>query len=140
FLVLILVGAIAPMARAAEPTKAEVALARQFFDAATAAENEGRWREALEQLNKAVAIKETAGLRYHLGFVKENLGLLADALVEYQRASSLAQTGGASAEVERLIVPKLSEIRRRVPTLTVHVPADVKNAQLRIDHAPVPSE
>src|SRR5258708_2305057 len=35
--------------------------------------------------------RETAGLRYHLGFVKENLGLLMKALLEYQRAEALVE-------------------------------------------------
>jgi len=124
----------------AEPSKADVAVARQYFDAAAAAESQGRWRDALDQLSKAVAIKETAGLRYHLGFAKENLGLIADALLEYQRASALVRSSATSEQVERLIVPKLAEMRRRVPTLTVTVPVDVKDAQLRIDGAAVKSE
>jgi hypothetical protein len=125
----------APPAFAGEPTKAEIAVARQYFDAATAAENQGRWRDAIDQLNRAVAIKETPGLRYHLGFAKENLGLLAEALREYQRAAALMHSGMTSEEAQRFVVPKLDEMRRRVPTLTVTVPADVKTAQLQIDGA-----
>jgi hypothetical protein len=138
--VFLLAGTFAAPARAAEPTKAEIAVARQYFDAAAAAENQGRWRDAIDQLGKAVAIKETAGLRYHLGFAKENLGLLVDAMLEYQRASGLIHSGMTTEEVERFIVPKLEEMRKRVPTLTVTLPPDVKGAQLQIDGAPVKSE
>src|SRR5262245_13115898 len=73
----------------AEPTKTEVAVARQYFEQANAAERENRWADAIEDLNRAVAIKETAGLRYHLGFAKENMGMLVDAMLEYQRAAGL---------------------------------------------------
>src|SRR5262245_16341114 len=110
-LALLLAGTIAsaaPVARA-EPTQAQIAVARQHFDRATVAENEGRWRDAMDHLNKAIAIKETAGLRYHLGFAKENLGMLVDAMVEYQRASGLIHSGMTSEEVERFVVPKLEE-------------------------------
>lgn len=124
----------------AEPTKAEIAVARQYFDAAAAAENQGRWRDAIDQLTKAIAIKETAGLRYHLGFAKENLGLLVDAMLEYQRASGLVHSGMTTEEVERFIVPKLEEMKKRVPTLTVTVPPDVKDAHLQIDGAAVKPE
>jgi hypothetical protein len=137
---LLLAGTIAPAARAAEPTKAEIAVARQYFDAATTAENQGRWRDAMDNLNKAIAIKETAGLRYHLGFAKENLGMLVEAMLEYQRASGLIRSGMTTEEVERFIVPKLDEMRKRVPTLTVTLPPDVKDAQLRIDGSSVKAE
>jgi hypothetical protein len=136
----LLAGTFAAPARAAEPTDAEIAVARQYFDAAAAAENQGRWRDAIDQLTKALAIKETAGLRYHLGFAKENLGLLVDALFEYQRASGLVHSGMTTEEVERFIVPKLEEMKKRVPTLTVTLPPDTKGAQLQIDGASVRPE
>jgi hypothetical protein len=136
----LLAGTFALPARAAEPTKAEIAVARQYFDAATAAENQGRWRDAIDQLTKAIAIKETAGLRYHLGFAKENLGLLVDALLEYQRASGLIHSGMTTEEVDRFVVPKLEEMRKRVPTLTVTLPPDVTGAKLQIDGAAVKPE
>jgi hypothetical protein len=140
WIALLLGSTISGRAHAAEPTKAEIAVARQYFDAATAAENQGRWRDAIDQLTKAIAIKETAGLRYHLGFAKENLGMLVDAMLEYQRASGLVHSGMTSEEVERFIVPKLEEMRKRVPTLTVTLPPDVKSAQLQIDGTTVKPE
>jgi hypothetical protein len=133
-------GALAAPARAAEPTKAEIAVARQYFDAASAAENQGRWRDAIDQLDKAIAIKETAGLRYHLGFAKENLGMLVDAMLEYQRASGLVHSDTTSVDVERFIVPKLEEMRRRVPTLTVTLPPGAKGAHFQVDGAAVKPE
>jgi hypothetical protein len=137
---LLLAGTFAAPARAAEPTKAEIAVARQYFEAASLAESQGRWRDAIDQLNKAIAIKETAGLRYHLGFAKENLGLLVEALLEYQRASGLIHSGMTTEEVERFVVPKLEEMKKRVPSLTVTVPPDAKGAQLQIDGTAVKPE
>jgi hypothetical protein len=136
----LIAGTLAAPVLAAEPTKAEIAVARQYFDAATAAENQGRWRDAIDQLNKAIAIKETAGLRYHLGFAKENLGMLVEAMLEYQRASGLIHSGVTSEEVERFIVPKLEEMRKRVPTLTVTLPLDAKGVELQVDGAAVKPE
>ena len=133
-------GALSAPARAAEPTKAEIAVARQYFDAATAAENQGRWRDAIDQLDKAIAIKETAGLRYHLGFAKENLGMLVDAMLEYRRASGLIHSDTTSVDVERFIVPKLEEMRKRVPTLRVTLPPGTTGAHLQVDGAAVKPE
>src|SRR6266542_2568611 len=132
--------AIVSAANAAEPTKTEIAVARGFFDQAVAAEHEGRWREAAENLEKAIAIKETAGLRYHLGFAKENQGLLVEAMIEYERAAGLVRSGVSTEDVERFLAPKLAEVRKRVPRLTVQIPPDVKDAELRIDGVPVKRE
>lgn len=132
--------AIPCAAGAAEPTKTEIAVARAHFDDAVRAENEGRWRDAVEHLEKAITIKETAGLRYHLGFAKENIGSLVDAMLEYQRAAGLIHSGVTTEEIERFIAPKLEEMKKRVPRLTVQVPPDVNDAELRIDGVPVKRE
>jgi hypothetical protein len=118
---------------AGEPTKPEIAVARRYFELATKAESERRWRDAADLLDKAIAIKETAGLRYHLGFVKENLGQLVEALLEYQRASGLIHSGVTTEDIERFVGPKLQEMQRRVPTLTIQVPPDIVNPTLAID-------
>jgi hypothetical protein len=132
--------ALPSRARGAEPTKTEIAVARGHFDDAVRAENEGRWRDAVDHLEKAIAIKETAGLRYHLGFAKENMGSLVDAMIEYQRAAGLVHSGVTAEEIERFIVPKLDEIKKRVPRLTVQIPPDIRDAELRIDGVPVKRE
>ncbi len=138
--VYLLVSCAASVAHATEPTNTEIAVARSHFDRAVAAENEGRWRDAIEDLNKAIAIKETAGLRYHLGFAKENLGLLVEAMLEYERAAGLIRSGVTTEEIQRFLTPKLEEVRKRVPRLTVQIPPDVKDAELRIDGTPVKRE
>jgi len=125
---------------AAQPTKPEIAVARRYFELATQAESERRWRDAVAMLEKAISIKETAGLRYHLGFAKENLGLLVEALLEYQRASGLIHSGMTTEDIERFLGPKLEEMQKRVPTLTVQVPPDIVNPTLAIDGTVVKRE
>ncbi len=130
---LVLACSQAAPAFAAEPTKAEIAVARRYFDLATKAESERRWRDAADLLDKAISIKETAGLRYHLGFARENLGQLVEALLEYQRASGLIHSGITTEDIERFVGPKLQEMQKRVPTLTVQVPPDILNPTFAID-------
>src|SRR5713101_1246225 len=116
----------------AEPTITEIAVARRYFEQATIAENEHLWQDAVTDLKRALASKETAGPRYHLGFAEENLGLLVDAMLESQRAKGLVRSGVTSEDVERFIAPKLEEMQKRVPTLLVRSPPDVSNAELQI--------
>src|SRR5262245_66621960 len=61
-------------------------------------------------------------------------------MLEYQRASGLIHSGMTTEEVKRFVVPKLEEMKKRVPTLIVTVPPDVKGAQLQIDGAAVKPE
>jgi hypothetical protein len=120
-----------------DPTQAEIAVARRHFEAAVSFEGEGQWQQAIRELEVAISIKETPGLRFHLGLCKERLGRLADAQLEYERTSGIIKAGITAEDVERLLAPKLEDIRRRVPTLTVQLPPDVKEADLQIDGVPV---
>ncbi len=121
----------------AAPTAQEIAVARYHFDIATVAEKEGRWEDAINELGKAIAIKETAGLRYHLGVAKEKLGQLVEAMLEFERAAGLIRSGVTNEEIQRFIEPKLKEIHKRVPRLTVRVAQNVKDVSLQIDGASV---
>ena len=50
------------------------------------------WREAVAKLKRAVALKETPGLRYHLAFAEEQLGQLLAAHDDYRRADTIVAT------------------------------------------------
>ena len=71
------------VAAAAEPTPSEISVARRLFDEGKAAEDAGRWREAIEKFRKAIAIKDTPGLRYHIAKCEEESGALVEALRNY---------------------------------------------------------
>ncbi len=117
----------------AEPSAAEIAVARKLFREATAHEKKDEWAAAEKKLRQAVAIKETPGLRYHLAFVQERQGKLVEALVDYDRASELVSGGQKALDVERLLEPARAAVRERVPRLTVTVQDGVTGAVLTID-------
>lgn len=117
----------------AEPSAAEIAVARKLFREATIHEKKEEWAEAEVKLRQAVAIKETPGLRYHLAFVQEQQGKLVEALVDYDRASELVAGGAKAPDVKRLLDPAREGVRKRVPHLTVNMPEGVDGASLKID-------
>src|SRR5882724_4575305 len=73
----------------ADPLPAEIMLARRLFAEARAREEAKDWPTAASKLNEALAIKETAGLRFHLAYCEEQQGLLVEALVDYERSEDL---------------------------------------------------
>ena len=108
----------------AEPSAAEIAVARKLFREATRFEKEKKWAEAEQKLRAALAIKETPGLRYHLAFCQEKQGKLVNALVDYDRADELIQSGVKAKDVEKLLADARTALRERVPTLTIKLPDD----------------
>lgn len=124
----------APAARAApEPTPTELSVARRLFDEGRAAEDAGRWREAAEKFRKATAIKDTPGMRFHLARCEEEQGAFVEALVEYDRARELIDSGIRAADVEKLLADARERVRAKVALLTVRLPSGVENVSVELD-------
>lgn len=128
--------AFADSARA-DPTAAEVAVARKAFAQATELESQKQWAEAEVKLREALAIKETPGLRYHLGFCLEHQGKLVEALVEYDRTDEMLQQGAKAPDVAELLGPARDGVRQRVANVTLKTRAKLEGVSIEIDHIPV---
>jgi len=121
----------------AEPTAAEVAVARKAFADATELEREKKWAEAESKLREAIAIKETPGLRYHLGFCLENQHKLVEALVEYDRAEEMLRLGAKAPDVSELLGPAREGVKKRAANITLELPAKVDGVVIELDGVPV---
>jgi hypothetical protein len=132
-----LIAALAPRRTTAAPTAGDVRAAREQFDLAVVDEDAGRWGDALARLRRIAAVKDTAGVRYHIALCEEQLGHLASALTEYRSAERAAQSDPSqSHDVLRLVGKRIDGLAPRVPTLTVRVEAAVSDAALRVDGRP----
>ncbi len=134
-LVVALVPALqAPSAfAAAEPTPSELSVARRLFDEGRAAEDAARWRDAAEKFRQATAIKDTPGLRFHLARCEEEQGAFVEALVEYDRARELIDSGVKALDVEKLLAQARERVRAKVALLTLRLPSDVQNVSVELD-------
>jgi hypothetical protein len=132
-LVSLVLAALAPATANAEPTAAEIAVARQLFSDAAALEEAGDHAGAASKLREALAIKETPGLRFHLAHAEEAQGHLVEAMVEYDRADELMRLGAQAPDVAELMAPARAALRERTPTLMVRLPANVTDVRLTID-------
>jgi hypothetical protein len=122
----------AATAAAPGPSPAQVEAARKLFAAAEKDEAAGRWAEASTKLEMVVSVKETAGVLFHLATCRERLGNLVAALDAFERARTLAKQGRV-ADVLKMTGPKIDELRGRIPTLRVQVPAGAQVRALRVD-------
>jgi hypothetical protein len=120
----------------AEPTKTELAAARDLFARAERDEDNGRWQDALDKLRRAGSVKMTPGIRFHVALCEEKLGQLVTALGDYTAAEAAARSEG-NKEVLEAVSDPLSALRARVPTLTVGLPADAKDVEVTLDGGPL---
>jgi hypothetical protein len=128
---------VLPAAALAEPSASEISVARRLFEEGRAAAEASRWAEAAGKFRKALAIKDTPGLRFHLAHCEEEQGAFVEALIEYDRARELLEAGSKAPDVEKLLPEARERVRAKVALLTLRVPEDVQNLSIQIDGKPL---
>jgi len=111
---------VSPVVRA-EPKDSEVEAvesARSMFYRALALQDQGKWAEALELLEKVAETRESAQVRFNIAFDHEHLGRLATAARGYERAILLAEQSGAN-NVISAAHDRLARLSSRVARLVV---------------------
>ncbi|MCL2448822.1 MAG: hypothetical protein FWD17_07745 [Polyangiaceae bacterium] len=117
---------------AVEPSRAELAAARDVFAQAERDEDDGRWQDALDKMRQVALVKTTAGVEYHIALCEEHLGLLVSALADFEQARSRAETEHAK-DVQHLVGGALDQLAPRVPRLTLHVTPENVATEVTID-------
>jgi len=131
--------ASAPIAAiAVEPSKTELAAARDLFSRAERDEDAGRWTDALDKLRRAGTVKMTPGIRFHIALCEEKLGQLVAALADYAAADAAARSEG-NKDVLDAIGDPLAALRARVPTITITLAADARGMEVTLDGLPLAS-
>jgi hypothetical protein len=126
------VWAIAGEVRA-EASVEERAVAADLFREATDAQERGAWKECEMALSDAVAMVETPGLRFHLAYCKEQQQRWVEALVDYQRAQEIIDTGVPAPDVAELLPDVLRRLEMELPRLTVTLADFPKETTLYVD-------
>jgi len=122
----------------ADPAPAELSAARALFADATELEARGDYAGAVTKLKGALAIKETAGLSYHLGHCEEQLGALVAASKSYDRAAELIRAGAPAPDVEPLLPLARDRLDSRIARLELVVPAGAQ-ASAELDGVALPA-
>jgi tetratricopeptide (TPR) repeat protein len=121
----------------AEPLPSEIVLARRLFAEARAAEDARDWPSAMSKLRGAVAVKETAGLRFHLAYCEEQQGMLVEALGDYERSEDLGKQ--TKEDFVAQLAARRDALYKRIPTVTVLTPPAIAEAAVSVDGRVVPS-
>jgi hypothetical protein len=97
--------------------------ARSLFYRALALQDQGRWAEALELLERVAETRESAQVRFNISFNQEHLGRLAAAARGYEKAIALAKQNGAE-NVTRAAYDRLARLSSRVARLVLRPVGD----------------
>ena len=130
-----------PTSARAEPSATDIAIAKKLFADATADEQAERWADGLVKLQRVVAIKETAGVRFHIAVCQQNLGALLAARDNFERSSRLAEKV-SSSEAKQIVddaAGAMVRIDQRIPTLMVKLIGESGATTVQIDGAAVDS-
>jgi tetratricopeptide (TPR) repeat protein len=130
-------GVSAAPAWADEPSPTELAIARRLFKEATELELEREWQPAAAKLREAIQVKDTPGLRFHLAHCEEQLGMLVEAMLDYERAADLIASGTKAPDVEALLGPARRALEQRLPSLLIVIPAGVPNLSVELNGKPL---
>jgi hypothetical protein len=114
----------------AEPNPTELSVARKLFQEASELESREDFEGARKKLKAALEIKDTPGLRFHLGYCAEQLGEFVRALLEYDRALDLVRGGQSAPDVERQILPARERVQAKVARLSLFLPPGVSLAKV----------
>ncbi|WP_437671837.1 hypothetical protein [Sorangium sp. So ce131] len=128
-------GSAAPAAPR-NPSAAELASARRLFALGLAAEDQGRWAEALETYERIRKIVVSPPLWYHLGVCHEALGHVVEAL----NAFELAQSSAAARKELALAAEsrsRIEKLRTKTSQIVLRLPDDATDVRVEIDGEPI---
>lgn len=108
----------------ADPSAADVAAAKKLFGEVEKDEAAEHWTDAIDKLRRIVAIKETPGVRFHMGLSEERLLQLVAAEKDYRRAAELSSgsTAPDAKDVNDRATAALAALMKRVPSVTIDAP------------------
>ena len=123
----------------ADPSASEISAARHAFETAVSLENDQHWTEAALELRRAIAVKDTPGLRFHLAHCETEQGHLLQASLEYERASALLHQGANAPDVQKLLGPASDALKLRLARLSLDLPVDLHEPTASVDGKAYPS-
>jgi hypothetical protein len=113
-------------------TASEIATAKQWFASGLAHEEKGEFSAALELFRRAVQVKKTPQIVYHVGFCESRTGALVEELVDLDAAAAIARAAHAD-DVVAAAQAELGEVKKRAPTLEVRVTSDASPSRFVVD-------
>lgn len=122
--------------KAGAPTKADLEKAKKAFFEGVDLEAAGQWKEALEKFETVAQVRMTPSVRFHIALCKEHMGLLIEALKDFETAEADAKAEKVEAVLKE--APEhIAAIKPRIPKLAIKVPDDVEGLSVTLDGEPI---
>lgn len=125
-------GAAVSPATAVAQTASEIEQAKQWFSTGLELEEKGEFAAALDNFRKALGVKRTPQIEFHVGLCQAKVGALVDGLATLERALELAKAEG-NATVQSAATSELAALRPRVPMLELVVRGGDEPLSVKLD-------
>lgn len=119
---------------APEPTKEELAAARQLFKEGLALEKRDEWGRALENFERVGRVKMTPQVRFHVALCHEHLGRFVDAINGFELAVQGAKLAGDKAmRVVENAPKRAAALRERIGFVHLTVSGTIRSSKILLD-------
>lgn len=118
--------------KAGAPSKKDLEAAKKAFFEGLDFEDKKDWAKALDRFEAVAKVRMTPQVRFHLALCKENLGMLIEAVRDFELAESDAKAEKV-ADVLKEAPEHAAAIRPKIPKLTIKVPADIEGISMTLD-------
>ena len=121
--------------KAGAPSKKDLEAAKKAFFEGLDFEDKKDWAKALDRFEAVAKVRMTPQVRFHLALCKENLGMLIEAVRDFELAESDAKAEKV-ADVLKEAPEHAAAIKPKIPKLTIKVPADIEGISMTLDGNP----
>lgn len=114
------------------PSKKDLEAAKKAFFEGLDFEDKKDWKSALDRFEAVAKVRMTPQVRFHLALCKENLGMLIEALHDFELAESDARAEKV-ADVMKEAPEHAAAIKPKIPKLTIKIPSDLDGISMTLD-------
>lgn len=123
-------------AKAGTPSKKDLEAAKKAFFEGIDFEEKKDWAKALDRFEAVAKVRMTPQVRFHIALCKENLGLLIEAVHDFELAENDAKAEKVET-VAKEAPDHAAAIKPKIPKLVFKVPADVEGLAVTLDGSPI---
>lgn len=123
----------------AGPSPKELEAAKKAFFEGLDFEKAEKWAEALKRFEEVAKVRMTPQVRFHIALCKEKMGLLIEALRDFEQAEADAKSEKVGTVLKE--APEhAAAIKGRIPKLKLKLPSDVEKFSVTVDGAAIDAQ
>lgn len=121
------------------PSQKDLDAAKKAFFEGLDLEKAEKWSEALKRFEEVAKVRMTPQVRFHIALCKEKMGLLLEALRDFEQAEADAKSEKVPTVLKE--APEhAAAIKGRIPKLKLKLPSDVEKLSVTVDGAAIDAQ